>query len=92
VIVTNCSNNYGPWQFPEKFIPLMITNAINTQALPVYGDGLQRRDWLHVADHREALTLIAKEGKPGSTYTIGGGCEMANREVLEPICKAVDAK
>lgn len=71
-VVTRCSNNYGPYQFPEKFLPLMITNAMADQALPVYGDGMQVRDWLHVDDHNRAILLAAENGRPGAVYNIGG--------------------
>ncbi len=71
-VVTRCSNNYGPWQFPEKFLPLMITNALAGDSLPVYGDGLQVRDWLHVDDHNRAILLAAERGRNGAVYNIGG--------------------
>lgn len=90
VIVSNCSNNYGPYQFPEKLIPLMILNAVDRLALPVYGDGLQVRDWLHVEDHCRALLLILEEGRIGSTYAIGGSCERTNLQIVRDICGAVD--
>lgn len=86
-IVTNCSNNYGPYQFPEKLIPLMIINALAGKALPVYGDGLQVRDWLYVEDHAEALYLVATKGGIGETYNIGGGSEKTNIEVINAICE-----
>ena len=73
VTVTNCSNNYGPYQFPEKLIPLMILNALHGKSLPVYGDGKQIRDWLYMEDHCEAIHLVLKDGRPGETYNIGGG-------------------
>jgi dTDP-glucose 4,6-dehydratase len=82
-VVTRCSNNYGPWQFPEKFLPLMITNALSDQALPVYGDGLQRRDWIHVDDHNHAAILAAERGTSGAVYNVGGaGGEQTNLAVL----------
>jgi dTDP-glucose 4,6-dehydratase len=90
VIITNCSNNYGPYQFPEKLIPLMIINAIKGNSLPIYGDGLQVRDWLHVEDHVDALYKIATCGKTGETYNIGGNNEKTNLEVVELICDLVD--
>ena len=90
VIITNCSNNYGPYQFPEKLIPLMIINAIKGNSLPIYGDGLQVRDWLHVEDHVDALYKIATYGKTGETYNIGGNNEKTNLEVVELICDLVD--
>ncbi len=73
VTITNCSNNYGPYQFPEKLIPLMILSALQGKPLPVYGDGQQIRDWLYVEDHCDAIYLVLKNGKPGETYNIGGG-------------------
>ncbi|EKO3496522.1 dTDP-glucose 4,6-dehydratase [Vibrio fluvialis] len=85
-IVTNCSNNYGPFHFPEKLIPLMILNALDGKALPVYGDGMQIRDWLFVEDHARALYKVVTEGKVGETYNIGGHNEKANIEVVKAIC------
>lgn len=90
VVVTNCSNNYGPYHFPEKLIPLMIINALAGKPLPVYGDGAQIRDWLYVEDHAAALYLVAREGKPGETYNIGGHNERRNLEVVETICDLLD--
>jgi len=90
VVVSNCSNNYGPWQFPEKLIPLVILNAIEGRELPVYGDGRQVRDWLHVEDHCRALLLLLERGRPGETYVIGGHCERANVDVVHRICIEVD--
>ena len=90
VIITNCSNNFGPWQFPEKLIPLMILNAIDGKELPVYGDGLQIRDWLYVEDHCEALLAVAEKGKVGETYTIGGSNEKTNLEIIHTLCKILD--
>jgi dTDP-glucose 4,6-dehydratase len=81
-VITRCSNNYGPYQFPEKLIPLMIRNAMNDEPLPVYGDGRNIRDWIHVADHCEALALVAEKGAPGQTYNIGGQAEVRNIEVV----------
>jgi dTDP-glucose 4,6-dehydratase len=89
-IVTNCSNNYGPFHFPEKLIPLMILNALEGKSLPVYGDGLQIRDWLFVEDHARALYLVAKEGTVGETYNIGGHNEKANIEVVKTICALLE--
>jgi dTDP-glucose 4,6-dehydratase len=89
-LTTNCSNNYGPRQFPEKLIPLMILNAFKGQTLPVYGDGLNVRDWLYVEDHCEALSLVLERGKPGSVYNIGGNCEKTNMEVVRTICRLLD--
>lgn len=90
VITTNCSNNYGPFQFPEKLIPLVILNALEGKPLPVYGDGQNVRDWLHVGDHCEALALVADKGTPGSTYNIGGHNERTNLQVVETICDVLD--
>lgn len=90
VLITNCSNNYGPYQFPEKLIPLMIINALNGKPLPVYGDGQQVRDWLFVEDHVRALYLVASEGKLGETYNIGGHNEMTNLSVVSNICSTLD--
>lgn len=92
VVVSNCSNNYGPHQFPEKLIPLMILNALHGKALPVYGTGSNVRDWLHVEDHARALALVLLKGMPGRTYAIGGDAERANLRVVEAICDLVDAK
>lgn len=90
VIITNCSNNYGPRQFPEKLIPLMILNALAGKPLPVYGQGLQIRDWLHVNDHVDALFLALEKGAPGETYVIGGHNEKANIEVVQSICAILE--
>lgn len=90
-IVTNCSNNYGPYQFPEKLIPLMTLNAIEGKPLPVYGDGLNVRDWLHVDDHCEAISQILASGDVGATYNIGGNCEQTNIGIVTLICKTVQA-
>lgn len=86
IVVTNCSNNYGHYQFPEKLIPLMIMNTYNQKSLPVYGDGSNVRDWLHVDDHARALYLVVTEGKPGETYNIGGKNEKTNLDVVQTIC------
>jgi dTDP-glucose 4,6-dehydratase len=91
VLTTNCSNNYGPRQFPEKLIPLMIHNALKGLPLPVYGDGQQIRDWLHVADHCAALRSVLARGRPGETYNIGGRAERTNLQVVHAICAALDA-
>lgn len=85
VSITRCSNNYGPYQFPEKLIPLMITNALEDKPLPVYGDGLNIRDWLHVWDHCAALDLVLHQGKPGEVYNIGGNNEWANIDIVRRI-------
>ena len=90
VVITNCSNNYGPYQFPEKLIPLMILNALEGKSLPVYGQGDNVRDWLYVEDHARALRLVLKQGQPGRTYNIGGRCEKTNLEVVRAICRIVD--
>ncbi len=90
VTVSNCSNNYGPFQFPEKLIPLMILNALEGDALPVYGDGANVRDWLHVKDHCRAIWTVMNRGKRGRTYNIGGDCEKKNIEVVEELCALVD--
>jgi dTDP-glucose 4,6-dehydratase len=90
VLVTNCSNNYGPWQFPEKLIPLMILNALEGKKLPIYGDGSNIRDWLHVADHAAALSLVLRKGIPGETYTVAGGEERANTDIVYTICAILD--
>lgn len=89
-IVTNCSNNYGPFHFPEKLIPLMILNALKGKNLPVYGDGMQVRDWLYVEDHARALYKVATEGHVGETYNIGGHNEKANIEVVKTICHLLE--
>ena len=89
VLTTNCSNNYGPLQFPEKLIPLMIVNALAGKPLPVYGDGLNVRDWLYVGDHCTAIRTVLAHGVPGATYNIGGNAEMANIDVVRAICAAV---
>ena len=88
--LTNCSNNYGPYQFPEKLIPLMILNALEGRALPVYGDGGQIRDWLYVEDHCEALWLVIRKGRRGETYNIGGGNQPTNLEVVQTLCAILD--
>jgi dTDP-glucose 4,6-dehydratase len=90
VITTNCSNNYGPYQFPEKLIPLIIINALKGKLLPVYGDGRQIRDWLHVNDHCRALALVLEQGTLGETYNIGGQAEKSNLEVVETLCDLLD--
>ncbi len=89
VLTTNCSNNYGPRQFPEKLIPLMIANALAGRPLPVYGDGRNVRDWLYVGDHAAALRLILARGRSGATYNIGGGAEIANLDVVHALCAAL---
>lgn len=89
-LTTNCSNNYGPLQFPEKLIPLMVLNALKGKPLPVYGDGLNVRDWLYVGDHCAAIALVLAKGRPGETYNIGGLNEMSNIAVVETICDILD--
>ncbi len=89
-ITTNCSNNYGPYQFPEKLIPLIILNALAGNPLPIYGDGLNVRDWLYVADHCTAIRLALDRGRPGETYNIGGNNERANIDVVRTICRILD--
>ena len=90
VLTGNCSNNYGPRQFPEKLIPLVITQALEGKPLPVYGDGLNVRDWLYVLDHCDALRLVLEKGRPGATYNIGGGNEKNNLEVVKTLCALLD--
>ncbi len=91
VTISNCSNNYGPFQFPEKLLPLMILNALEGKALPVYGDGLNVRDWLYVRDHCTAIWTIMKHGKRGETYNVGGNSEMENIRIVEMICDILDS-
>ena len=90
VNITRCSNNYGPFHFPEKLIPLMIINALNDKQLPVYGDGLNVRDWLHVEDHCQAIDLVLHKGKNGEVYNVGGNNERTNIEIVKTILKALD--
>ncbi len=90
VTISRCSNNYGPYQFPEKLIPLMITNALADKPLPVYGEGLNVRDWLYVEDHCAAINLILEKGRVGQVYNIGGHNEMRNIDIVKLICKALD--
>ncbi len=90
VLISNCSNNYGPYHFPEKLIPLAILNALEGKSLPVYGDGSNVRDWLFVEDHARALVEILQKGRPGETYNVGGGNERTNLEVVNAICDALD--
>lgn len=92
VVVSNCSNNYGPRQFPEKLIPLVLLNALDGKPLPVYGDGLNVRDWLHVEDHADALVRIAEAGVPGQSYAVGGSSEKTNIEIVRLICGLLDAR
>ncbi|MCD4722100.1 MAG: dTDP-glucose 4,6-dehydratase [Desulfobacula sp.] len=90
VTTSNCSNNYGPYQFPEKFIPLMITNILNNRPIPVYGDGKQIRDWLYVDDHNRGVDLILDKGKIGETYNIGGNNEQCNLAIVNLVCPIMD--
>jgi dTDP-glucose 4,6-dehydratase len=90
VTLTNCSNNYGPNQFPEKLIPLMILNALEGKPLPIYGDGMQIRDWLYVEDHCEAIWKVLQEGATGESYNIGGNNQPANLEIVDAICELID--
>jgi dTDP-glucose 4,6-dehydratase len=89
-ILTNCSNNYGPYQFPEKLIPLMILNAVEGKPLPIYGDGKNVRDWLYVADHCAGIQLALEKGKPGEKYNLGGRSEKTNLEIIAAICAALE--
>ena len=90
VTTSNCSNNYGPYQYPEKLIPLFLLNALHGRNLPIYGDGMNVRDWLHVEDHCRGIEACLLRGKPGETYNIGGGAELPNLEVIAAICREVD--
>ncbi len=89
--ISNCSNNYGPFQFPEKLIPLMLTNALRGRKLPVYGDGRNIRDWLHVRDHCDGVRQVIERGKAGRTYNLGGDCERANLDLVHELCATVDS-
>jgi dTDP-glucose 4,6-dehydratase len=90
VVTTNCSNNYGPYQFPEKLIPVVILNALGGKPLPVYGDGMQVRDWLYVRDHCSAVRAVLHKGRPGETYNVGGNSEKPNLELVRAICRILD--
>jgi dTDP-glucose 4,6-dehydratase len=90
VLTTNCSNNYGPCQFPEKLIPLMILNATRGKPLPIYGDGMNVRDWLYVTDHCAAIRTVLEKGRPGETYNVGGWNEMPNIEIVKTVCALLD--
>ena len=92
VLITNCSNNFGPWQFPEKLIPLVISKALDGKKIPIYGDGLNIRDWLYVEDHVEALLLVIQKGKIGESYCIGGYGERTNKYIVELICSILDKR
>jgi dTDP-glucose 4,6-dehydratase len=91
VCITRCSNNYGPYQFPEKVIPLFVSNLLEGRKVPLYGDGLNVRDWLHVDDHCHGIALVAQAGRPGEIYNIGGGTELTNRELTYRLLDAVGA-
>ncbi|WP_086844804.1 dTDP-glucose 4,6-dehydratase [Amycolatopsis kentuckyensis] len=91
VCITRCSNNYGPYQFPEKVIPLFVTSLLDGRKVPLYGDGLNVRDWLHVDDHCHGIQLVADGGRPGEIYNIGGGTELTNRSLTEKLLEAVGA-
>lgn len=88
--MTNCSNNYGPYHFPEKLIPLVISNALAGQSLPIYGDGMQVRDWLYVTDHCAAIRRVLEAGRPGQEYNVGGNNEKANLDVVKVLCGLLD--
>ncbi|MGH6990477.1 MAG: dTDP-glucose 4,6-dehydratase, partial [Stellaceae bacterium] len=90
VVTTNCSNNYGPWQFPEKLVPLIILNAVEGKPLPIYGKGENVRDWLYVGDHAAALALVLKEGRVGETYNIAGGHDTDNLSLVRALCAILD--
>ncbi len=92
VMITNCSNNYGPYQFPEKLIPLILLNIIEEKPLPIYGDGKNVRDWLYVIDHCEALLTVFETGKSGETYNVGGGAERQNIEIVQALCSIMDER
>jgi len=90
VTTSNCSNNYGPYQYPEKLIPLFLLNALHGRDLPIYGDGMNVRDWLHVEDHCRGIEACLAKGKPGETYNIGGGAELPNMTVIDTVCTEID--
>ena len=90
VVITNCSNNYGPYQFPEKLIPVVIQSVLARKQVPVYGDGMNVRDWLYVRDHAEALWVVLTRGQDGETYNVGGHNERANIRIVELICDIID--
>jgi dTDP-glucose 4,6-dehydratase len=92
IVISNCSNNYGPFQFPEKLIPVVIQSILNKKPIPVYGDGSNIRDWLYVQDHIDAIDLIAHQGRRGETYAIGGHNELKNIELVRLLCKLMDEK
>jgi dTDP-glucose 4,6-dehydratase len=90
VVITNCANNYGPFQFPEKLIPTVVVRAMEGKTIPVYGDGRQVRDWLHVDDHADALLTVMRRGRLGETYCVGGDSTRRNLDVIEMLCAALD--
>jgi dTDP-glucose 4,6-dehydratase len=90
--ISNCSNNYGPYQFPEKLIPLFLINCLQGLPLPIYGDGLNVRDWLHVHDHCRAIDLVLARGRPGETYNVGGASEVPNLALIDRVCSLLDAE
>ncbi len=92
VTTSNCSNNYGPWHYPEKLIPLCLTNILRGRALPIYGDGMNIRDWLHVEDHCRGISLVLQQGQVGDTYNIGGNNEWANIDIVQLLCDSIDAR
>jgi dTDP-glucose 4,6-dehydratase len=92
VVITNCSNNYGPYQFPEKLVPTVINSALGGKAIPVYGRGENVRDWIHVEDHARALLVVARQARPGTTYNIGANCERRNIDVVREICTVLDCR
>jgi dTDP-glucose 4,6-dehydratase len=92
VLTTNCSNNYGPYQFPEKLIPLIIARALAGEPLPIYGDGRNVRDWLYVGDHCAAIRAVLERGRVGETYNVGGDAEMRNIDVVNTVCALLDAR
>lgn len=92
VTTSNCSNNYGPYHFPEKLIPLIITNILNDKPLPIYGDGQQVRDWLYVEDHARGIELVIKKGRIGENYNIGGHNEWANIDIVKLVCRKINRK
>ncbi len=89
-LLTNCSNNYGPYQYPEKLVPLMLMNALDGKPLPIYGDGLNRRDWLHVVDHCDAILRVMEAGVPGEKYNVGGRAERTNLQMVDALCDALE--
>ena len=92
VTTSNCSNNYGPFQFPEKLIPLMIVNILHGKPLPIYGDGMQIRDWLYVDDHCRAIEMCLEKGVSGEVYNIGGNNERPNMEIVEKLCGMIEQR